>query len=56
MPFASIYSTDPRTNPAQFCEKILRIDGFEKRSFFESDILDFFFQNVQDCKKPKSVI
>ena len=32
MPFTSIYSTDPRTNPAQFREKILRIDGFEKRS------------------------
>ena len=24
-------------------EKILRIDGFEKRSYFESAILDFFF-------------
>ena len=38
MPFPSIYPTDPRTNPAQFCEKILRIDGFEKCSFFESAI------------------
>ena len=44
MPFASIYPTDPRTNPAQFDEKILRIYGFEKRSFFESAILVFFFK------------
>ena len=43
MPFPSIYPTDPRTNPAQFCEKILRIDGFEKCSFFESAILEFCF-------------
>ena len=43
MPFASINSTDPRTNPAQFREKILRIDGFEKRSFFESAVLEIFF-------------
>ena len=42
MPLASIYPPDPRTNPTQFCEKILRIDGFEKGSFFESAILDFF--------------
>ena len=40
MPFVSIYPTDPRTNPTQFCEKILKIDSFEKRSFFESAILE----------------
>ena len=34
-PFASISPTDPRTNPAQFHKKKLRIDGFEKNSFFE---------------------
>ena len=43
MPFRSIL-TDLRTNPAQFREKILRIDGFEKRSFFESAISEFVFQ------------
>ena len=48
MPLASINPTDPRTNPAQFREKILRIDGFEKRSFFESAIFDFFFQKKKN--------
>ena len=33
MPFASIYPTDPRTNPWNFCEKILRIGGFENSVF-----------------------
>jgi hypothetical protein len=37
--FASIYPTDPRTNPAQFREKILRIDGFEKRPFLSRPFL-----------------
>ena len=42
MPFASIYSTDPRTNPWNFREKTFRTGGFEKLSFFESAILNFF--------------
>ena len=44
MPFASINSTNPRTHPAQFGKKILRIDRLAKWGFFESAILDFFFQ------------
>ena len=42
MPFASINSTNPRTNPWNFHKKILRIGDFEKLSFFESAILIFF--------------
>ena len=42
MPFASIKSTDPRTNLWNFREKFLRIGDFEKRCFFESAILIFF--------------
>ena len=37
MPFASINSTYPRTNPKKIHKKILRIGDFEKRYF------DFFF-------------
>ena len=44
MPFTSIYPTGPRTNPAQFCKNILRIDSFEKHVVFESAILKYFFQ------------
>ena len=55
MPFASIYPTDPRTNPAQFREKILRIDGFEKRSFFESAILKFFFKKKKKMLNPMKI-
>ena len=44
MPFASINSTNPRTNPWNFHEKILRIGGAGKWGFFESAILKFFFQ------------
>ena len=33
MPFASIYSTNPRTNPWNFRKKILRIDGAGKWHF-----------------------
>ena len=40
MPFASIYPTDPRTNPWNFPVKILRIGGFKKLSFFELAILE----------------
>ena len=42
MPFASINPTHPRTNPCNFHKKILRIGDFEKLSFFESAILNFF--------------
>ena len=44
MPFASFNSTNPRTNLRNFREKILRIGGFEKWDFFESAILNFFFE------------
>ena len=44
MPFASINPTNPRTNPGNFHEKILRIGGVENLSFFESAILIFFFK------------
>ena len=46
MPFASINSTNPRTNPWNFYKKILRIGNFEKCTFFESAILIFFFQKI----------
>ena len=36
MPFASIYSTHPETNPWNFSKKILKIGGFENL------ILDIF--------------
>ena len=41
MPFASINSTNPRTNPWEFHEKILRIGGAGKWVFFEAAILNF---------------
>ena len=44
MPFASINLTNPRTNPWNFYENFLRIGDFEKRPFWKSTILDFFFQ------------
>ena len=44
MPFASINPSNPRTNPWNFHKKILRIGDFEKCTFFESAILNFFFQ------------
>ena len=44
IPFASINSTDPRTNPQNFHKKNWRIGDFEKLSFLESAILDFFFK------------
>jgi hypothetical protein len=42
MPFASIYSIHPRTNPWNFCGKILGIGGVENLSFFELAIRFFF--------------
>ena len=42
MPFTSINSTNPRTNPWNFHEKILRIGGAEKWGFFESPFRFFF--------------
>ena len=44
MPFASFNPTNPRTNLRNFREKILRIGDFEKWVFFESAILNFFFE------------
>ena len=44
MPFASNNSTNPRTNPENFHEKISRIGGAGKWGFFESAILIFFFK------------
>ena len=44
MPFASFNPTNPRTNLRNFREKILRIGDFEKWAFFESAILNFFFE------------
>ena len=41
MPFASINSTNPRTSPWEFHEKILRIGGAGKWGFFEAAILNF---------------
>ena len=42
MAFASINTTNPRTNLWNFREKNSRIGGFENLSFFESAILFFF--------------
>ena len=45
MPFTSINPiTNPRTNPWNFCEKILRIGGVENLRFFELAILIFVFK------------
>jgi hypothetical protein len=44
MPFASFNLTNPRTNPVNFHKIILRIGDFEKWPFFESAVLNFFFQ------------
>ena len=44
MPFASINPTYIRTNLRNFREKISRIGDFEKWAFFESAILNFFFE------------
>ena len=41
MPFTAINSTNPRTNPWNFHEKILRIGGAGKWEFFEAAILNF---------------
>ena len=41
MPFASINSTNPRTTPWKFHEKILRIGGAGKWGFFQAAILNF---------------
>ena len=40
MPFASINSTYPRTNPWNFCKKILRIGGAGRWHFFGLAILN----------------
>ena len=43
MPFASINSTNPRTNPWNFQEKILRIGGAGKWAFFSRPFWICFF-------------
>ena len=43
MPFASIRSTNPRINPWNFHDKILRIGGAGKWGFFELAIFFIFF-------------
>ena len=42
MPFASINSTNPRTNPWNFHKKILRISGAGKWLFFRRPLWFFF--------------
>ena len=44
MPFASINSTNPRTNLWNFREKILRIGDFKKWPFLKNGHFGFFFQ------------
>ena len=44
MPFASINPTNPRTNPWNFGGNCSAFGEVEKLSFFESAILNFFFQ------------
>ena len=43
MPLTSIYPTNPRTNPWNFCEKILRIGEVENLRFFWISHFEFFF-------------
>ena len=49
MAFASINSTNPRTNPRIFHQTILRIGDFGKCTFFESAISKFFFKKKFFC-------
>ena len=62
MPFASINSTIPRTNPWEFHEKILRIGGAGKWGFFKAAILKFlsrpfwFFFLPHLCEKSSHFI
>ena len=44
MPFASFNPTNPRTTPWNFQNFSFRIGNFEKCTFFESAILNFFFR------------
>ena len=44
IPFSSINSTNPNTNLWNLSKFILEIVDFEKLSYFESAILDLFFQ------------
>ena len=55
MPVTSISPTEPMTNFWNFWEKILRIGGSEKLSFFEWAILDLFFQKGFFCLIPMKV-
>ena len=47
MPFASINSSSPRTNPWNFQEKILRIGRAGEWDFYEAAILNFHFSKNQ---------
>ena len=51
LPFASINPTNPRTNPWNFGRNCSAFGDVEKLSFFESAILNFFFQ-----KKKKNLL
>ena len=46
IPFISIHSIYPRTNPYNFQEKILRIGGVKKRRFFDRASLNFLFKKI----------
>ena len=56
MPFASINSTNPRTNPWKFHEKILRIGGAGKRRrpfwIFWVGHFDFFLLHFSEKRSP----
>ena len=47
--------TNPRTNPWNFHNKILRIGDFEKCTFFKSAILNFFFEFFFFCFIPMKI-
>ena len=49
MPFVSINSTNQRTNPWNFCEKILRIEGARKWAFFRRPFWTLFFKKKTIC-------
>ena len=51
MPFTSIIPTDYRTNPTQYHEKILRIDGFAKHSFLSLPFWIFFAKSYKKQSK-----
>ena len=50
LPYASIYPTNPRTSPWNFCKKNIEKWWSWISHFFESAILNFFFQNFSQWK------